>query len=59
MIAPAIKGKEEQSKNNNAIDEQYNVYTLAQLDALAPNLNLKTMMKNNKTDKIATSIKST
>jgi putative endopeptidase len=51
MIAPAIKGKEEQSKNNNAIDEQYNVYTLAELDTLAPNLNLKTMMKNNKTDK--------
>jgi len=51
MIAPSIIGQEEKSKNNNAIDEEYNVYTLDQLDALAPNLNLKTIMKNNKIDK--------
>lgn len=50
MIAPSIKGKEEKSKSNNAIDEQYNVYTIDQLEALAPNLDLKTMLKNNKVD---------
>ncbi|MDR3597544.1 M13 family metallopeptidase [Clostridium sp.] len=48
MIAPSITGKQESSKNDNAIDEQYNVYTLDQLDALAPNLNIKTIVKNNK-----------
>lgn len=52
MIAPSIKGNEEQTKNNNAIDEIYNVYTLDQLDSLAPNLNLKTIMKNNEIDKV-------
>ena len=50
MIAPSITGKEEISKDNNAIDKQYNVYTLDQLDALAPNLNIKTILKNNKLD---------
>jgi putative endopeptidase len=50
MIASSIIGKEEASKNNNIIDEEYNVYTLNELDALAPNLNLKTIMKNNKLD---------
>jgi putative endopeptidase len=51
MIAPSITGREESSKNNNAIDEQYNVYTLDELDSLAPNLNIKTIIKNNKLDK--------
>ena len=50
MIAPSITGKEETSKDNNAIDKQYNVYTLDQLDALAPNLNIKTILKNSKVD---------
>ncbi|NRY59701.1 M13 family metallopeptidase [Clostridium beijerinckii] len=49
-IASSIKGKEETSKNNNAIDEEYNVYTLDQLDSLAPNLRIKTIMKNFKVD---------
>lgn len=50
MIASSIKGKEETSKNNNTIDEEYNVYTLDQLNSLAPNLNIKTIMKNNELD---------
>jgi putative endopeptidase len=50
MIAPSIKGKEETSKNNNAIDEMYNVYTIDQLDALAPNLDIKTILRNDKSD---------
>ncbi|WP_026888600.1 M13 family metallopeptidase [Clostridium beijerinckii] len=49
-IASSIKGKEETSKNNNSIDEEYNVYTLDQLDSLAPNLRIKTIMKNFKVD---------
>lgn len=49
-IASSIKGKEETSKNNNAIDEEYNVYTLDQLDSLAPNLRIKTIMKSFKVD---------
>jgi len=50
MIAPSITGKEESSKNDNIIDQQYNVYTLKQLDSLAPNLNIETIMKNNEVD---------
>nr|WP_242984775.1 M13 family metallopeptidase N-terminal domain-containing protein [Clostridium taeniosporum] len=50
MIAPSITRKEEITKDSNAIDKQYNVYTLDELDALAPNLDLKTMMKNLKID---------
>ncbi len=50
IIASSIKGKEETSKNNNSIDEQYNVYTLDQLDSLAPNLRIKAIMKNFKVD---------
>ena len=50
MLATSITGKEEVSKDDNAIDKQYNVYTLDQLDALAPNLNIKTIMKNFKLD---------
>lgn len=50
MLAASITGKEEVSKDDNAIDKQYNVYTLDQLDALAPNLNIKTIMKNFKLD---------
>ncbi|SFD16513.1 M13 family metallopeptidase [Clostridium uliginosum] len=51
MIASSITGKEENSKNPNAIDDEYNVYTLNKLDALAPNLKLKTLMKDLKMDK--------
>ncbi|GAA0077138.1 M13 family metallopeptidase [Clostridium sp. CTA-5] len=50
MIAPSMKGKEETSKNPNAIDEIYNVYTLDKLDALAPNLKISTLMKDSKLD---------
>lgn len=52
MIAPSITGKEELSKNDNAIDEQYNVYTLDQLDSLAPNLNIKTIIKNDEINNV-------
>lgn len=52
MIAPSIKGKEETSKNNNAIDQEYNVYTLDELDSLAPNLNIKAILTNNKIDNV-------
>jgi len=50
LMALSIKGNEEISKNNNAIDEAYNVYTLDQLDSLAPNLEIKTIMKNSGVD---------
>ncbi|MCE5219872.1 MAG: M13 family metallopeptidase [Clostridium sp.] len=52
MIAPSITGKEELSKNDNAIDEQYNVYTLDQIDSLAPNLNIKTIIKNDEINNV-------
>ncbi len=50
MIAPSIIGKEESTKNENAIDESYNVVSIDQLDNLAPNLNIKKYMENLKVD---------
>lgn len=44
MVAPYIKGKKEKSTTKNLIDEQYNVYTVAELNNLAPNLNLPEIM---------------
>ncbi|MBC2458200.1 M13-type metalloendopeptidase [Clostridium beijerinckii] len=44
MVAPYIKGKKEKATTKNLIDEQYNVYTVAELNNLAPNLNLSEIM---------------
>lgn len=44
MVAPYIKGKKEKATTKNLIDEQYNVYTVAELNNLAPNLNLPEIM---------------
>lgn len=44
MVAPYIKGKKEKTTTKNLIDEQYNVYTVAELNNLAPNLNLPEIM---------------
>lgn len=51
MLASSITGQEENSKNEKAIDNEYNVYTLNEIDASAPNLKLKTIMKDLKIDK--------
>lgn len=51
MIAPTITGREETSKDSNAIDKQYNVYSLNKINDLAPNLKLKDFMKESKMDK--------
>jgi putative endopeptidase len=40
MIAPSIMGRQEKSTTLNLIDAIYNVYTLDELNNLAPNLNL-------------------
>jgi len=44
MIAPSIMGAQEQATTSNLIDDIYNVYTLDELNNLAPNLNLPTIM---------------
>ncbi|MBN7575487.1 M13 family peptidase [Clostridium sp. 2-1] len=44
MVAPYIKGKKEKTTTKNLIDEEYNVYTVAELNNLAPNLNLPEIM---------------
>ncbi|PSM56548.1 M13 family peptidase [Clostridium diolis] len=44
MVAPYIKGKKEKATTKNLIDEQYNVYTVAELNNLAPNLNPSEIM---------------
>ena len=46
MIAPSIMGKQEQSTTSNLIDAIYNVYTLDELNNLAPNLNLPAIMSS-------------
>ncbi|WP_017353361.1 M13 family metallopeptidase [Clostridium sp. ZBS14] len=51
MIAPSIIGKEESIKNPNAIDDEYNVYTLDKLNDVSPNLKIKDLMKDLKIDK--------
>jgi putative endopeptidase len=45
MIAPAIVGKKERAAKGGLAASVYNQYTLEQLDALAPNLNFPTIMK--------------
>ncbi len=50
MIAQSMTGRDEASKNDNILDQEYNVYTIDQLDKLAPNLEMKTILKNNKVD---------
>ena len=44
MIAPSIMGKKEKSTTSNLINSIYNVYTLDELNNLAPNLNLPSIM---------------
>jgi len=51
MIAPAIMGGKEQSTTSNLIGAIYNVYTLDELNNLAPNLNLPSIMSSLGVDK--------
>lgn len=51
MIAPYIMGKNEKSVTSNLIDAMYNVYTVDQLNELAPNLNLPVVMSSLGIDK--------
>ena len=51
MIAPSIMGKQEKSTTSNLIDAIYNVYTLDELNNLAPNLNLPSIMNSLGIDK--------
>lgn len=46
MIAQHIVGKHEKAQTANLTESLYNVYTLDQLNSLAPNLNLPAIMKN-------------
>jgi len=46
MIAPSIMGSKEKSTTSNLIDTVYNVYTLDELNNLAPNLNLPDIMRS-------------
>ncbi|MBP3888026.1 MAG: M13 family metallopeptidase [Cellulosilyticum sp.] len=45
LLTPYILGQEEASKMSNVYEIAYNVYTLDELDQLAPNLNLKTKIQ--------------
>jgi len=49
IIAESIVGKEENNKGTSS-NSVYNIYTINQLDSLAPNLNIKTILKNHKLD---------
>lgn len=51
MIAPYIMGGQEQSKTSNLIGAIYNVYTIDELNNLAPNLNLPDIMSSLGIDK--------
>ena len=51
MIAPAIMGKQEKLTTPNLIDSIYNVYTLDELNNLAPNLKLSSIMNSLGLDK--------
>lgn len=51
MIAPSIMGKKEQAMCSNLIDAIYNVYTIDDLNRLAPNLNLPAIMSSLGIDK--------
>lgn len=50
MLAPSLYGEAENEANPNILDDMYNVYTLDQLSASAPNLNLKEILKELKID---------
>lgn len=51
MIAPYIMGKKKKAVTSNLIDSMYNVYTMDQLNDLAPNLNLPLVMSSLGIDK--------
>ena len=51
IIAPAMMGKHEKSRTSNLIDTMYNVYTLDELDYLAPNVKLPAIMSSLGIDK--------
>ena len=51
MIAPYIMGKKKKAVTSNLIDCMYNVYTMDQLNDLAPNLNLPVVMSSLGIDK--------
>ena len=51
MLAPSIIGQDESTVDPNIYDKIYNVYTLEQLDQLAPNLKPSAMLKNMGFDK--------
>lgn len=51
MIAPYIMGKKKKAVTSNLIDSMYNVYTMDQLNDLAPNLNLPVVMSSLGIDK--------
>jgi putative endopeptidase len=51
MIAPYIMGKKKKAVTSNLIDVMYNVYTMDQLNDLAPNLKLPEVMKSLGVDK--------
>ncbi|BCZ49219.1 endopeptidase [Clostridium gelidum] len=51
MIAPSIMGKQEKLTTSNLINSVYNVYTLDELNNLAPNLNLPSIMSSLGLDK--------
>ncbi|EKQ57866.1 MULTISPECIES: M13 family metallopeptidase [unclassified Clostridium] len=44
MVAQNMVGKHERSQSSSVIDDMYNIYTLDELNDLAPNLNLPTIM---------------
>ncbi|WP_297426173.1 M13 family metallopeptidase [Clostridium sp.] len=44
MVAQNMVGKHERAQSSNVIDDMYNIYTLDELNDLAPNLNLSTIM---------------
>ena len=46
MIAPYTRGKKKKSATPNLTESMYNVYTLNQLNDLAPNLNLPAIMSS-------------
>ena len=56
LFTATIIGQEEVSKTSNIYDKLYNVYTLDQLDELAPNLKLKNKIQQNCGDKVKTVI---
>ena len=54
LLTPSMMGTEEITKTSNIYDKLYNVYTLDQLDELAPNLKLKNKIQKACGDKIKT-----